>query len=69
MYKRCLNIFWCTCKIIKSQLFFQDQYEYTHMVLKTLCEEWLADFADHDYENIVIGDKEEQTEKVILSNS
>lgn len=32
---------------------FQDQYEYTHMVIKSLCEEWLQEFAKHDYENIL----------------
>ncbi|XP_025106579.1 tyrosine-protein phosphatase non-receptor type 12-like isoform X3 [Pomacea canaliculata] len=30
-----------------------DQYEYTHMVIKSLCEEWLQEFAKHDYENIL----------------
>ncbi|XP_076447635.1 uncharacterized protein LOC143284643 isoform X2 [Babylonia areolata] len=32
-----------------------DQYEYTHMVMKSLCNEWLATFAKNDYENVNLG--------------
>ncbi|XP_070192786.1 tyrosine-protein phosphatase non-receptor type 18-like isoform X11 [Littorina saxatilis] len=32
-----------------------DQYEYTHMVMKSLCDEWLVSFATRDYENVTIG--------------
>lgn len=32
-----------------------DQYEYSYMVLKSLCEEWLELERKHDYENMVIG--------------
>jgi hypothetical protein len=31
-----------------------DQYEYTFMVMKSLCNEWLASFSEHDYENVVL---------------
>ncbi|XP_076468878.1 uncharacterized protein LOC143299506 isoform X2 [Babylonia areolata] len=39
-----------------------DQYEYTHMVMKSLCKEWLQEFAVHDYENIDIGKPPSQEE-------
>ncbi|KAL8610220.1 hypothetical protein ACOMHN_038915 [Nucella lapillus] len=31
-----------------------DQYEYTHMVMRSLCNEWLTAFVKHDYENVTL---------------
>ena len=44
----------------------QDQYEYTHMVMKSLCNEWLASFASRDYENVTIGTPDEESDQVFL---
>ena len=44
---------------------WQDQYEYTYMVMKSLCNEWLVSFTDHDYENVTISTPtEERPEEV-----
>ena len=42
-----------------------DQYEYTNMVMKSLFNEWLAAYTQHDYENVVIGEPPDESAPAI----